>query len=271
MNTVTFLADGRPARTDTPPMLTAALEYHARGLRVIPLRAGDKRPLVRWKGQPEPTADDLRVWWTTHPDANVGLLTGVAHGFCVVDIDVKRDGLAHVEALDLPPTRAVRTGGGGLHLYYAAPAGARAVRNRVNLVPGVDLRGDGGLVAAPPSVHASGRAYAWVEDTAGLWAALPERVLTLGRRQEPSRRIPVYPGGGRRALEDAVTALRESPEGTRNDALNRVAWHLGPYVSRGELPESEVRTVLGGVALAVGLEGGETERTLSSALGRWTR
>ena len=83
----------------------------------------------------------------------------------MIDVDARHDGpqsLARLEAAHgpLPETVECRTGGGGRHLYFAHP-GVR-VRNRVGIVPGIDVRGDGGCVVAPPSIHPTGRSYAWV-------------------------------------------------------------------------------------------------------------
>ena len=51
------------------------------------------------------------------------------------------------------------TGGGGRHVYFSHPGGV--VHNRANIQPGIDLRGDGGCIVAPPSVHPSGKRYRW--------------------------------------------------------------------------------------------------------------
>ena len=45
------------------------------------------------------------------------------------------------------------TGSGGRQLFYRA---SRRVRNSANGELGVDVRGDGGFVVAPPSIHPSG-------------------------------------------------------------------------------------------------------------------
>jgi hypothetical protein len=82
----------------------------------------------------------------------------------VVDIDLQHGGPASVAVAEavhgpLPATVEAATGGGGRHLYYAHPG--TTVANRVAVRPGIDVRGDGGCVVAPPSVHPSGRRYAW--------------------------------------------------------------------------------------------------------------
>jgi Bifunctional DNA primase/polymerase, N-terminal len=90
----------------------------------------------------------------------VGIVTGEISNLVVLDFDPQHDGNASIERLErqiapLPVTVEVTTGGGGRHLYFAHPGGL--VRNRAGLAQGVDVRGDGGYIVAPPSVHPSGR------------------------------------------------------------------------------------------------------------------
>ena len=96
-------------------------------------------------------------WWRRWPDANLGLATG--RRFDVLDLDGDQGVEALRAALSIAPTEhpgpVARTGGGGWHLLYA-PTG---LGNRVGLLPGVDWRGRGGLIVAPPSRHASGHRY----------------------------------------------------------------------------------------------------------------
>jgi hypothetical protein len=71
-----------------------------------------------------------------------------------------------------------RSGGAGRHLYFAHPK--VLLRNKGGLAPGIDLRGDGGYVVAPPSLHASGVRYALGARSAagnGGLAPLPDWVL----------------------------------------------------------------------------------------------
>lgn len=106
----------------------------------------------------------LRRWWTEWPSANVGVRTGAAAGIVVVDIDPRHGGDDSLAALicehgELPATTEALTGGGGQHLIFQHPG--TQVRNRSNIRPGTDVRGDGGYVVAPPSTHVSGQAYRW--------------------------------------------------------------------------------------------------------------
>lgn len=155
--------------TDLTP-LDAALAYATYGWRVVPIKPGDKRPpMTEW--QDKATTDEalIRQWWEHWPDHGVGIATGSVSDLFVLDVDVS-DGkqgdetLADLEATygALPPTVEVLTGSGGRHLYFRMPDG-EPVHNDAGkrLGPGLDIRGEGGQVLAPPTVHPNGRRYEW--------------------------------------------------------------------------------------------------------------
>jgi Bifunctional DNA primase/polymerase, N-terminal len=198
-------------------------------------------------------------WWRW-PDANLGLATG--RRFDVLDLD----GDQGVEALRTifqiapwqHPGPVARSGSGGWHLLYA-PTG---LGNRVGLLPGVDWRGRGGLIVAPPSQHVSGRRYAWVRP---LTAALPEVPAGLRRLLAPPRAARTTlppasrPAGGddgragryaQAALAREAARVRAAPPGTCNDTLNRAAFNLGQLVAAGLLEAAQVRAALLVAALA---------------------
>jgi hypothetical protein len=144
----------------------AALDYLSRGWSVLPFRAGDKRPLIAWTEYQHrrPTAAEVQAWFRETPNANVGIVTGEVSGVIVLDIDPSHGGAESLSRIErehgpLPRTVEAVTGGGGRHLYFAHPR--RLLRNRVALVPGIDVRGDGGCVVTPPSLHHSGHRYRW--------------------------------------------------------------------------------------------------------------
>ena len=146
-------------------MIEAAREYRALGLSVIPV-AQDKKPLVEWKPfQEEPAhIDQIDEWWTTWPTANVGAVTGKVSGLVVLDADGP-EGLASLKALGTPATTWLsRTGRveGGWQQFFRHPGDDVVVGNRAGLRPGLDVRGDGGYVVLPPSLHPSGRRYEWL-------------------------------------------------------------------------------------------------------------
>ncbi|MHC4401323.1 MAG: bifunctional DNA primase/polymerase, partial [Planctomycetota bacterium] len=121
---------------------------HPRPPRGINAATTDPRVLQRWK-------------WTS---ANVGIATGATSGIVVIDIDPRHDGQASLQAAQkrlgaLPECPMMATGGGGWHLVFRHPG--RAVPSRIGLADGIDIRADGGLVVAPPSLHVSGKRYSW--------------------------------------------------------------------------------------------------------------
>lgn len=268
----------------TPPRSTvaAALSYAAAGWPVLPVAAHAKHPLVR-HGVHDASVDAAQIWrwWRRWPAAGVGIATGARSGLAIVDVDVKMGGGFSLVGLrcgrgTLPFTVLAYTGGGGFHLYYRQPEGLR-VPNTVGRLPnvdgplpGIDLRGDGGYVVAPPSVHASGRPYRWASRQPDAPAPLPR---WLWPPPPPPPVIgPCSPraGGaspyGLAALDAETEAVRRLVQGQRNDGLNRAAFSLGMLVAGGELAEDLVRDELLAAALAVGLGETEARRTIRSGL-----
>ena len=146
--------------------LKTALNYLERGWAVIPVQPGGKRPLIAWEAYQHrlPREAEVEAWLAERPEANLGIVTGAVSGLVVLDVDRAHDGEASLRRLErrygpLPETPVVRSGGGGFHFYFRHPG--VEIRNRAGLAPGIDLRGDGGLVVAPPSLHPSGRRYLW--------------------------------------------------------------------------------------------------------------
>lgn len=210
----------------TDDIEAAALGYLARGWSVVPIRAREKRPLIAWQAyqQRRATEDDVRGWYGRWPDANVAIVTGVVSGLVVVDVDPRHGGdssLAHLERDHGPLPRTVEavSGGGGRHIYLAHPG--EHVHNKVALAPGVDLRGDGGLVVAPPSVHPSGARYVWRPGQAPQelpLAPLPSWLLGTVTPEDGRLGHPLE--YWRRLIAEGV------PEGSRNNTIAALAGHL---------------------------------------------
>jgi hypothetical protein len=209
---------------EQPSAAEAAKRYLARGWSVVPLRPRDKRPLIRWEfWQNEcPSEHDIAEWFRRWPDANVGIVTGEISNLIVLDVDPKHGGDAALERLEhsfrpLSPTVEAVTGGGGRHLYFAYPGSL--TRNRAGLAQGIDLRGDGGYIVAPPSIHPSGRRYSWAPGRA------PDEI-TLA----PLPRWLITPIRGHRvghSLSDWRQLVREGvPEGQRNSTIASLTGHL---------------------------------------------
>ncbi|MEV6346898.1 bifunctional DNA primase/polymerase [Actinoplanes sp. NPDC051851] len=300
--------------------LTAALAYARHGIPVLPVHTPDqggacscdrgsrcdspgKHPLLR-RGLTEASTDPfvIEVWWSHWPRANIGLRTGVRMDVADVDSAEGWHGLLHLLGGELPPGPSVHTGGGGRHLWFH-PTG---FGNRVRLLPGLDWRGAGGYVLAPPSQHASGAAYTWAHRPGGPLptATPPLRDLIAGPSAPPSHRDQNSPNAhprrpsspdqrsphthpGQRSphthpdqhmpiahpdryaeavLHSAVERVARAPVGTRNDTLNREAFTLGRLLGAGLLDAAEVRHELEAAALYAGLSRTETRRTLHSGL-----
>ena len=204
----------------------AALDYLRRGWSVVALRPRGKFPLVRWEPfqYRAPEVAEVERWYRRWPDANVGIVTGQVSGLVVLDVDPRHggeDSMAEwAEAgRRFPDTVEATTGGGGRHLYFQAPK--VLLRNRVGLAPGIDLRANGGLIVAPPSLHPSGRRYAW---RAGRGpadrpiASLPDWLFRLAT--EDGARGGHTIGHWRRLVAEGVR------EGVRNTTIASLAGHL---------------------------------------------
>lgn len=196
----------------------AALGYLRRGWSVIPLRPRDKRPLLAWQRFQTTRASEAEAssWWTRQPEANVGVVTGTISGIVVLDLDGE-PGRQSVEGMQLPATPIARTGH-GWHYYFKHPGGQ--VENAVGLLSGVDVRGDGGYVVAPPSTHQSGVRYQWLlEPFETPLADLPDWLRRTGggaATQAPPRKAGNWP----------LLLRTQVPEGRRNQTLTRIAGYL---------------------------------------------
>jgi hypothetical protein len=155
-----------PAKKSHKTRLDAARRYLALGWSVIPAAEKGKRPIVRWQPFQDglPSEAQLREWFERWPEANLAVVTGAVSGLVVLDVDPGHGGDKSLAALEarhgrLPDTVESATGGGGRHVYFSHPGGE--ARNRAGMAKGLDLRGDGGVIIVPPSIHPSGKPYRW--------------------------------------------------------------------------------------------------------------
>ncbi len=214
--------------------VTAALALARRGWPVLPLRG--KIPRLR-NGLHGASIDShaIRNWYTMWPDADLGVRTG--NGLVVLDIDgdVGADSLHTLERQHgaLPRTVSVRTGSGGAHYYLTTTL--PVANSAGKLGPGLDIRGDGGYVVAPPSVHpATGARYVWDNDPHDVAvAAIPAWIVQRIRAGSCApKRTPV---------RDWVRMLDRIPEGERNDSLARLT---GLLFARGLHDDVVARLVM---------------------------
>jgi Bifunctional DNA primase/polymerase, N-terminal len=291
----------------------AAIGYAARGMLVLPLHyplphrgglqpvgdhpttlgagcsCGDpgcgqigKHPLGSLvpHGVKDATCNRARIlaWWTRHPQANIGLACG--HTVDVLDIDgpsgeqaIRTLAAAHGLQSSGP---LVRTGGGGWH-FYLAPTGLGNAHPRD--LEHVDWRGRGGYVVAPPSRHASGHPYQWIDGrdldvpVAEVPSVLLER-LQPRQLQQPTGRVELPAVGerpadryARAALAQELARVATAPVGHRNRQLWESTRNLYNLVATGALDYREVDQGLLTAAERCGLlaeEPRQTHRTLAS-------
>ena len=150
-------------------MIRTAMALAQKGMAVFPCRPQDKRPATA-NGLKDATTDldIIRQWWRQEPQFNLAIATGAISGIFVVDVD-GLDAEVELRRLEaehggLPSTVEAITAR-GRHVYFRSPE--IPVRNSASkIAPGIDVRGDGGYVLAPPSIHPSGRRYEWSVDCA---------------------------------------------------------------------------------------------------------
>lgn len=205
----------------------AAVHYVTKfGWSVFPLAPRTKRPIpengLNAATRHLPTIDH---WWRQTPDANVAVATGTKSGFWVLDLDEKAGGPDWLreqehERGQLPRTPQQLTGGGGEHILFALPDGVQ-IRNRVAIVPGVDVRGEGGYIVVAPSIHPTGRGYYWDVARHPLETPLaiaPEWLVKLAVRTAPE--VTTSPAEWVQIIQKGTN------EGSRNDSVARLAGHL---------------------------------------------
>lgn len=249
----------------------AALDYAARGIAVFPLVPRQKRPLVA-NGFKEASRDpdQVRRWWGRNAQSNVGIATGVLAGFWVLDLDgpeAEAD-LAALEAVHgaLPVTVEQATGK-GRHLCFAWDP-ARPVRNSQGKIGrGIDVRGEGGYIVAPPSIHPgdekkgipAGRVYTWSpgRSPADLaFAPAPPWLLALALpaaeqpRPASATSLPRKVEQGRASrfgeatLATVCRLIATAPPGKQQGSLWGYACQVGAYVAGGEIEADYARRAL---------------------------
>jgi hypothetical protein len=263
----------------TNALLTAALSYAARGWRVFPLHniergacscgsaschSPGKHPRTK-HGCKDASLDaaQLQAWWHRWPNANPGLATGPHSGLWVLDCDQPSQLQALQQKLRIKlPTTLTAITARGLHLYWKWAVG---VRTRSAVFPGLDVRGEGGYVVAPPSLHLSGDYYQWQDPSCPITEA-PAALLALASAHRPvdtpqrvSGHLTPYQ---KAAIESATQAVQSAASGARNDTLNREAYSLAGL----GIPEALLFDTLSAAAQTAGLSTREIALTLKSAI-----
>lgn len=272
-------------------MQAVALNYAARHWCVFPLAAGGKTPATA-RGFKDATTDAAQIerWWGNGKRYNTGIATGEKSGIVVIDLD-GTEGVAEWQSIAAPHepinTLTSLTGGGGRHLLFRWPGIAI---NNSPISENIHVRGDGGYIMAPPSIHPNGTAYRWEDETTPV-ADMPIWLLVLLNTERGAGSAPSSPASqvfdstsnhidksnhnGTRlsayaaaALRSACDRIRGAVPKTRNDTLNREAFAIGAFVRDGHIDRAVAENDMRAAALQAGLGEKEVDSTLNSAISK---
>jgi hypothetical protein len=204
-------------------MIRTAIALAQKGMAVFPCRPQEKRPATT-NGLKDATTDldIIRQWWRQEPQFNLAIATGAVSGIFVVDVD-GLDAEVELRRLEaeyggLPSTVEAITAR-GRHVYFRSPE--KPVRNSASkIAPGIDVRGDGGYVLAPPSIHPSGRRYEWSVDCATELAEAPVWLIDMISVPATGVTPPQPPEAWRQLVANGAA------EGTRDCTVAKLAGHL---------------------------------------------
>lgn len=255
------------------PLAEAAHDYVERGLAIIPLGVGKKEPVTKsglndWTDNP----GQIDVWWGQgehagkrgNPSYNIGMACGqVSGGIIAIDLDCHSDeanGLHflhdwEVEHGKLPETWTQITGSGGKQLFYRA---GQDIRNSANGEIGVDVRGNGGYVVLPPSLHPCGDCYEWSISPDDMDVAdADDKVYDFIRAVSKTKKR----GDGWNAEKTGIPSeIKENrnetlfslgrsflSRGTGHDEVATLIRSLNATICRPPLPADEVEKLIGSI------------------------
>ena len=196
-----------------------ALDLARRGFCLLPQDL-NKRPLIReWPERATTDEAQIRQWAQKWPKCNWAMVAGKS-GLVVLDVDIKNNqpGLEELERLKtehkVPETMTVRSGSGGLHLYFRRPPGVKKIKN-IDLpgFEGIEIKGDGGAVTLPGALYADGREYTLLND--GEIAPCPDWLRDIVKKGSVSTPPARQPG-----------TTDEIPAGQRNQTLTKLGGQL---------------------------------------------
>lgn len=259
------------AVTSSLPLRAAAAVYVAAGIPVFPCVPGGKKPMTE-HGYLDASTDPMivRRWWSRWPEANLGIPTGDRSGVEVVDVDVHNApgpaSLNRAAKANLVGgwLATVRTPSGGLHAYFPCNPDRRQPSWQA-AGAGIDFRGTGGYIVAPPSRgENNGRAAPYA--VLAVAAERPHPINAQALRQFLDPR-PAQPSTARDIRRDDLSTERlaawvaSRSEGERNRGL---FWAACRLAEQGTDPTTTLR-VLGPAAEHAGLPAGEITTTIRSA------
>lgn len=228
--------------------------------KFFPIAAGTKdKPLTRWRrgGPGEVASNDpaqIAAWQARWPGSNWGIASGSTSGIFVVDTD-SFEGWAWFMMHDAPSTYSVKTGSDNpyaYHYYFRIPEGMKVKTSAGVLAPGVDIRGEGGMVVAPGSRHPTGSLYT-VQDESPV-ADAPAWLLDLVVDQSAPR-LPVATDdiepltegqrqSGLAIFKSRLSEYAEVEDGRWNTELTKLTFLAGCLAAAGVFTEDEAEAMM---------------------------
>ena len=235
--------------------LQAAFEYVEKyGFSVIPLIPGEKKPLIDWKEYQtrKPTRTEMMSWWGKNPKANIGIVCGKVSNLFVVDFDKYADDYNEEKAREVIPdpikTPTVKTARNGLHYYFDNPEKDYSIKAR--LLPGIDYRGNGGFVVAPPSVNGNGNTWEWTLPLSTKRLPVPDPFILI-LNNAVNNTLKYYKGEttlSRQLSSLSSNVVKMFELGRRDEDL----FHTANILTKGGMPEEEQAQILERLILSWG-------------------
>jgi hypothetical protein len=255
-------------------MINELTKLYNRGLSLIPIagktsqdKDGAKRPLISWQEyqQRRASLDEIQNWINIYPKRDIGVVTGPISQILVLDIDGE-DGELSLRGFNLPVTWTVKTKRGWHYYFRWTSTLDGKVTTKAGVKPGVDVRGEGGYVVAPPSAGYNGTPYRWhrAPDVTPL-AVPPEWLVNLlpAKGSNLQTANEAAKSSGKSWVSESLNGIRE---GNRNESFTKIA---GSLRARG-YETDVIFSLLQDKAKAIGFSEGEL-RIVCESVGRYAK
>ena len=221
-----------------------AMALTVQGFSVFPCRGSNKRPCTpHGFHDAVNVTSDAQALFQSYPGELIGVPTGPANGFDVLDIDPRHGGddwLARHRS-KLPRTRTHTTRSGGLHFLFRHHQGVRNSESKI--ASGVDTRGEGGYIIWWPAVDCPVASDAPIAPwPAWLLSDLLPKPLVSSRAKAPVREISDT--RIRRVLQRCVDRVSRATPGQRHYALRSASYAIGGLLGDGLQKDEAVRALL---------------------------
>ncbi|SMO57760.1 phage/plasmid primase, P4 family [Gracilimonas mengyeensis] len=211
--------------------LNTALDLVDKGFHIIPLHTPQendgcscgrscgsqgKHPRISdWPNNATNNPNQVREWWRSWPEANIGIVCGELSNLVVLDVDPRHGGEKSLDELEerlgnFTQTTTIITGGGGNHFYYRYPGQGKIKNSNGKLGDGLDIKTDGGYIVAPGCLHQSGQTYDWLIGLDEI-KAFPEKLIQALNKPATKQK--------KEDKKHSLSSTDPIPEGERNNTL----------------------------------------------------